>query len=147
MRHMATLPTSNPPALPLHRLILGSGGDRVLLLTSLLAVILIWFYISAQLTSGPTVAEIYSGKQLLATYVLPTAEQAPIHFEAKGPLGTSSIEIASNGARIEHSPCTTQRCVLSGTHSHAGDIIACVPNHILVVLRGGKQEGFDAIVE
>jgi len=65
----------------------------------------------------------------------------------EGDLGPSEIIIDEHGARIAASPCSSQRCVLSGAHTHAGDIIACVPNRILITLRGSDRTAFDAIVE
>jgi hypothetical protein len=93
------------------------------------------------------VAEIYYGNTLMATYPLPQKGQAPIHFQLEGKLGLSEVVIDEQGARISSSPCNSQRCVLSGPHRQAGDIIACVPNRILIALHGSSESRFDAIVE
>jgi len=37
--------------------------------------------------------------------------------------------------------------MLSGSHQHAGDMVACVPNRVLVALRGSGASAFDAVVE
>ena len=92
-------------------------------------------------------AEVYHADTLLATYALPVAGAAAVHLQVEGELGISDITIDATGARISSSPCTSQRCVLAGAHRHAGDIIACVPNRILIILRGQSSTGFDAIVE
>ena len=66
--------------------------------------------------------------------------------------GVSDIEISKAGIRFVSSPCTTHHCSLAGTKKYAGSVIACVPNHIMVVLRGfdeksDKNNYFDAITE
>jgi len=125
----------------------GTRADRLLLLAGLTLIAAAWLGIQTLMTSGPAVAAIYHGNTLLATYPLPVSGQPAIHFEAQGELGLSDIVIDQDGARIAASPCTTQQCVLSGAHRHAGDMIACVPNRILVAIRGSAKARFDAIVE
>lgn len=128
-------------------LLLGSRVDRLLLFVALALVGVLWSSLSEQLAAGPAMVEIYRGDELLATYALPAPGEPAIHFDAEGELGVSRVSVDSSGARMEFSPCVTQHCVLSGTHKHAGDMIACVPNRILVLIRGGSRGGFDAIVE
>jgi len=142
MPHMVT---QTSDSLPCH--LKGTWTDRLLLLAALLCITLSWFVIHASIAAGPAVAEIYLGNTLMATYPLPQKGQAPIHFQLEGKLGLSEVVIDEQGARISSSPCNSQRCVLSGYHKHAGDVIACVPNRILVTLHGSSESRFDAIVE
>jgi len=88
---------------------------------------------------------IYHGKALLATY--PLTSEKTIHFQAQGDIGISDIIIDQQGVRISHSSCTTQRCVLSGHRHRIGDILACVPNRILVSIQGKQQLPLDAVTE
>jgi len=125
----------------------GTWVDRVLLLLALGAIVTLWFVIQARIAAGPAMADIYHGDTLIATYPLPQQGEKPIHLQVEGELGLSDIVIDQQGARIASSPCTSQRCVLSGPHRHAGDLIACVPNRILVTLHGHDESAFDAIVE
>ncbi len=125
----------------------GTWTDRLLLLVSLAAIMAGWIMIQAYVSSGPAMAEIYHADTLVATYPLPQKGEPPIHLQVEGELGPSEIVIDEQGARIASSPCATQRCVLSGPHRHAGDMVACVPNRILITLRGHAESGFDAIVE
>jgi hypothetical protein len=141
---MVTLATD----LPLRQNVLkGTWTDRMLLLTALLCIVLSWFVIQANIAAGPAMAEVYYDNTLMATYPLPQKGQAPIHFQLEGKLGLSEVVIDEQGVRISSSPCSSQRCVLSGSHRHAGDMIACVPNRILITLRGSSASRFDAIVE
>jgi len=88
---------------------------------------------------------IYHGKALLATY--PLHPEKTIHFEAQGDIGLSEITIDQQGVRITHSSCVSQRCVLSGHRHRIGDILACVPNRILVSIEGSQKLALDAVSE
>ena len=126
----------------------GSWTDRALLLISLAGIFYAWQWIHAEVSSGPAMVEVYHGEVLLAQYPFPEAGKS-IHFDAEGELGSSEITIDHEGVRFTTSPCTTKHCVLNGSHSEGGDIIACVPNRILVAIKGSRTHGvhFDAIVE
>jgi len=122
----------------------GTWVDRTLLLLTLIAIIMGWLWIQQNLSGTPMV-HIYHGKTLLATY--PLHPDKPIHFEAQGDIGLSEITIDSDGVRISHSTCATQRCVLSGHRHRVGDILACVPNRILVSIEGTQKLALDAVSE
>jgi len=147
MPHMVTLTAASPPCQSLRNTLQGTWTDRILLLACLLCIALSWFVIHTRIAAGPAMAEIYHGNTLMATYPLPEKGQAPIHFQLEGDLGPSEVVLDEQGVRISSSPCSSQRCVLSGSHKHAGDVIACVPNRILITLRGSTESRFDAIVE
>lgn len=49
-----------------------------------------------------------------------------------GPLGQTQLVIDGQGVRITASPCPRKTCLSMGTARHAGDLLACVPNRILV---------------
>ena len=125
----------------------GTWADRLLLLLSLTLIAAAWLFIRSAEANGPAVAEIYRGDMLLATYPLPEPGQPAIHFQAEGEIGPTEIRIDHEGARIAAAPCAGQRCVRSGAHRHAGDFIACVPNRMLVAIRGSDASRLDAVVE
>ncbi len=124
----------------------GTAADRWLLLLILLLIAGSWAWIRHQVSAGPPTVYIYHEHRLLAMYPLPDNDQQ-IHYRAHGHLGISDIMISRHGVRMLHSPCSSQRCVLSGEHIRAGDMIACVPNHILVSIRGNRRQQLDAIAE
>ncbi len=133
------------------RCLQGTIADRVLLLSLLLGIIFLWLQINQHLSSGPITAYVYHQQQLLAQYPLPT-DDSVIHVPANGEIGTSEIEISRQGIRFLSSPCTTHHCTLAGQKSYTGSVLACVPNHIMVVIRGTAQGQpaqmtFDAISE
>jgi len=120
----------------------------MLLLISLAAILYAWQWIHYEVSAGPAMIEIYHDKVLLAQYPFPQPGRN-ILFDAEGALGISKIFIDSKGVHFSSSPCTTQYCVLNGHHSESGDIIACVPNRILVTIKGSRINSghYDAIVE
>ena len=61
-----------------------------------------------------------------------------------GPLGETVVEKNSEGVRISKSPCAKQICVGQGPIKFAGELIACVPNQVVVTL-SGKLELYDAL--
>lgn len=125
----------------------GSWTDRLLLLLALAAIFYAWHQIHSEIGSGPPMVMIYHDDQLLARYPIPE-EGEPIHFHAAGELGSSEIVIDRNGARFVSSPCSSGYCVAHGSRKAHGDIIACVPNRILIAIEGtSSTKTLDAIVE
>jgi len=128
----------------------GTVTDRLLLILMLFAIGLLWFEIQKQLSHGLPTAYVYHQQRLLAEYPIPT-DDTIIHVPAMGELGESDIEISKKGVRFVSSPCTTHHCTLAGHKAYAGSVLACVPNHIMVVVRGSSQGNehttFDAVAE
>jgi len=146
---MATLTAQHPSRQSLRALLAGTWADRVLLLLAVVAIVFSWQWIQAEIGAGPPMVSVYHDDMLLAVYPLPERGNS-IRFQAEGDIGISEVVIDEHGVHMASSPCTSQRCVLSGTHRHAGDIIACVPNHILVSIRGQsspEHAAFDALAE
>ena len=119
----------------------GHPSDYALLLLVLFAIGMAAYQLRQDAGSTPMV-HIYHGQTLLATY--PLQSKQTIHFTAYGDVGTSEVWIERGKVHIIHSSCRTKACVLSGEHHRIGDMIACVPNRILVTIEG-KQHALDAI--
>jgi hypothetical protein len=66
-----------------------------------------------------------------------------------GPIGETVIEVEKGAVSIPKSPCPNKYCMHMGHISHAGEILVCVPNHLIVRITGGKNDGeaFDGVVE
>jgi len=133
----------SPHTSPYHWL-KGTWMDRTLLMIATITIALSWQWLSQHLHGIPMI-HIYHGKTLLAVYPLHPKET--IHFNAKGDIGISKIIINQDGVRMIDSPCTTKRCILSGHRHHIGDMIACVPNRILISIQGTEKSQLDAISE
>ena len=64
--------------------------------------------------------------------------------EFAGDMGISTLEIKDGKVRFIASPCRGKVCIHSGWIHNSGQILACLPNGVLVELVGGTNE-FDAI--
>lgn len=59
-----------------------------------------------------------------------------------GPLGETVLAIRGGGARILSSPCPHKDCMGMGPAARRGDLLACVPNRLLVRIEG-EDDGAD----
>jgi hypothetical protein len=57
-----------------------------------------------------------------------------------GPLGETVLAIADGGARIVSSSCPHHICQAGGTIRHRGELIACIPNRLLLRVTGPPQK-------
>jgi len=123
----------------------GTWVDRLLLLMALIAVMGAWQWVQASVGASTPMVHIYHGKTLLASY--PLTAKKPVDYHAQGDIGGAEVVIEDGHVRIIHSTCATKACVLSGEHHQLGDMIACVPNRILVLIAGEKSRQLDAVTQ
>lgn len=69
------------------------------------------------------------------------ADQAVV---VTGRIGESHIQVSDGRVRFTHAPCPGRYCIHAGWLSLAGQVAACLPNTVVVEVRGGT-EGYDAI--
>jgi hypothetical protein len=65
-----------------------------------------------------------------------------------GPLGETVLAIRQGRARIISSPCPRKICMGMGAIALEGDLLACVPNHLLVRVvgnKGKKRKDYDLL--
>lgn len=92
-----------------------------------------------------------SGGRVVVTDGDRTVLTAPLDshnsFELNGPLGPSRLEIDERGARITVAPCPRRVCMTMGPIRRSGELIACIPNRILVRVEaaGNQESAFDLI--
>ncbi len=60
--------------------------------------------------------------------------------ELEGPLGITVLQIENGSAWIVSSPCLHKICIGMGKVSHTGDLLACLPNHLVVRIEGARAE-------
>lgn len=84
---------------------------------------------------GPPRAVVTVGRDEVA--VLPLANDAEIVVH--GRAGDVTVAVRDGAVRIAASSCAQQVCVATGAKRERGDLIACVPNEVLVRLRGGER--------
>ncbi len=82
---------------------------------------------------GPLRAVVTVGRSEAA--VLPLDRDADI--TVRGCLGDVTIAVRHGEVRVVSSSCAQQVCVATGAKHQPGDLIACVPNEVLVRVRGG----------
>ena len=64
----------------------------------------------------------------------------------KGVLGETVLRIHGSQAWVESSPCENQTCVAAGFISRQGQWTACLPNNVLLMIIGNKDDDVDAVV-
>ncbi|MEW6608492.1 MAG: NusG domain II-containing protein [bacterium] len=65
---------------------------------------------------------------------------------AHGALGTTTIEIKEKKVRVINSPCLQKLCVKMGWKDKNGQIIACIPNKIVVkIISTTRKQKVDAM--
>lgn len=71
----------------------------------------------------------------------------PHSVDLDGPLGKTHLIIDDQGARISSSPCPRKICIAMGSASRTGDLLACVPNRILVRIDNptGEEAPYDLL--
>ena len=62
----------------------------------------------------------------------------------EGPLGKTIVEPTSDGVRISRSPCNNQICVRQGFIHNEREMIACIPNRVIVTVIG-ESEAYDGL--
>lgn len=88
--------------------------------------------LTAQIISDGTVAES------IVLSSLQTEETRVVHG--------CRIVLRADGVRVAAADCPDRLCVRTGTITRAGEAIACVPNHVVVVLRRADgKEPFDGV--
>ena len=107
-----------------------TGLDRLIVATLLLTVFASFFLLGA-LPQGERVLVERDGRLLFSA---PLAENRVVDLE--GPLGRTRLEIRDGRARILASPCPTKACIGMGAITRRGELLACVPNQLLVRIDG-----------
>ena len=122
----------------------GGWCDRLLLVLLLVAIAFGWLHIRSIAGNSAPLAAIYHGRTLIAEY--PLDGTTMVHVPVQGDIGVSDIVIGGGEVFVSRAPCRGQQCVRSGHRHRIGDAIVCVPNRILVAIRGGAK-AYDAVVE
>lgn len=66
-------------------------------------------------------------------------------FYIPGAYGVLTLKIESGTVRILSSPCPHQICLHRGGIMHAGDMIVCVPNRVVVRVLGSGKISYNVI--
>jgi len=115
-------------------------GDKLLILCVLMVVI--GLFVERSLGANPRgnaiVVELAGQRQ--GIYAL---EEAQI-LRFDGPLGVSEVEIGQQAVWIRRAPCANKICMNQGKLYQPNDVIACLPNQLVVRIVGSERH-FDGI--
>jgi hypothetical protein len=65
-----------------------------------------------------------------------------------GPVGNTTVEIENGRVRVLDSDCPNHTCIQMGAIDHPGEVIVCVPNQVMVTIRGsGSDREFDGVTQ
>jgi hypothetical protein len=66
-----------------------------------------------------------------------------------GPCGDTVVVIEDGKARVTESACPNHVCIDMGSISHPGELIVCVPNKVIVTIRGSgnQDQSFDGVTQ
>ena len=118
-----------------------TGGDWLVVLRLLLI----------SLAGIVSIAAIPEGSRFLVTCGEELCFTAPLDqprtLAIDGPLGQTTLVIDEQGVRVLESPCPRKICLSMGVAKHTGDLLACVPNRILVHIDGaaGEEVSYDLL--
>ena len=105
--------------------------DRLLvtLLLILCGVLLVW------LRPGPPGSRVVVEREGKVIFTAPLDEERTV--ELAGRLGSTRLAIRHGSVRILDSPCPRKICIGMGSITRTGELLACVPNGLLVRIDGG----------
>jgi len=119
-----------------------------LILTVLTIFVSIWFLfgLAGAATKINVSLLVYENGDLIKEKELVSNEVLAINLKN----GRIKVEISTeNGVRLVESDCPAKICVHSGWIKNSGQTIVCLPNKLLLELKGaiikGEQEEYDAI--
>ena len=92
------------------------------------------FYFAGQKKEGSLVVVEQNGK---AVFSDPLGRDREEVFS--GPAGDTLMVIRNHAVYIGHSDCPRKICMAMGHIHHSGEVIACVPNRVLIRITGEEK--------
>lgn len=114
-------------------------GD-IILVVSVLFISAVLFAFSFFGVSEELTAEIYVDGEKLHTIALNEVEESYTLTE-----NYCQLLIEKDGVSFVYSDCSDKLCMKRGKLSKQGDTMACVPEKVVVILRGTQRRNIDAI--
>jgi len=118
-----------------------TGLDRTIVLILLLVIGALFLLLGNSPPGNRVVVE----RQGEIIFTAPLDEDRSVALT--GPLGETLMEIRDHRVWITASPCPHKDCMRMGRISRGGELLACVPNHLLIRIEGaaGNDAGPDLI--
>lgn len=117
-------------------------GDFFLIGLLLLVSVSVFIYTRSGHKGGQTLI-VYQGDYIKNEYLLNKDQILKID----GPLGMTQLTVRSGKAFVSESPCPYHFCQKSGTIARAGEMIVCVPNKVIIKIKGESANHLDAVTE
>ena len=94
----------------------------------------------------------FSGKHVVVEVngvrVLELSLENDIREVVTGPVGETVIVIENGSVRVEKSDCPNHYCERMGSISRRGELVVCVPNRVVVSIKGGSEgESLDGVTQ
>ncbi len=99
--------------------------------------------ISAQVYSGTSSSSQITISGVEGRWVYPLDQEQTVSIA--GPLGETVVRIEEGTVRVLSSPCPEKLCIKTGRIEKPGQWIACLPNRVLITIRGRGTNQPDAI--
>lgn len=115
-------------------------GDKILIGT-LIACALLSLPLTRAMTKAGRFVQIETDGQVFRVVDL-AADQI---IEVPGPLGVTVVEIRDKAVLITASPCPEKICIRSGRMRVTGQLLACLPNKVVIRLIGDDEQEYDAV--
>lgn len=113
------------------------GDALIIVLCVLICVVLFAF---SFMPGENLTAEIYSDGEIVKTQKLSEIEEE-YSFSVSG----CELKLSKDAVSFVSSDCPDKLCIKHGVLSKKGDTMACVPNKVVVSIRNGKNNDFDAV--
>ncbi|MEA4896220.1 MAG: NusG domain II-containing protein [Oscillospiraceae bacterium] len=117
-------------------------NDVMLIAAVILAAALIWVFTLVTQNEGAFAVVTVDG-EVYGTYPLDTDAEIRIgdddHYNV--------LVIKDGTAEITEASCPDKLCVKQGKAEYDGQSIICLPNKVVVEIKGGKKSDYDAVVK
>lgn len=119
--------------------------------TSWLDRLLVALLLAATLASFALVGRGPAGSRLLVEHAGAVIFTAPLKVDRevrlRGDLGETLLVIKDGRVCFREAPCRNRVCIGMGEVGRGGDLLACVPNGLLVRIEGAAsgQSGYDLL--
>jgi len=120
-----------------------SKQDVLIIITVIVLALFSWlaFSLFGSVTQGDAVEAVITVDGQEAFRVKLDQEKT---FVVEGFAYPCTVEVKPGQIRMAEAPCPDQICVKTGWINHAGQVIACVPNRVVIKIVSGESP-IDAI--
>lgn len=110
--------------------------DIVLIAAIIIVNCFLLYYFSKSLAAPKeSVAEIYSDNELVGEYKLKIGYEDEFSVKTQDGKGYNLIKIKNDHVWVEDANCPDKICIHQGEISSEGQIIACLPNKMMIKIR------------